>query len=321
MAREAADALGAKVAVNRRGFLKSFSALAAAETFAASTSRYRVGITTNTRGGWEKDVFLSFREAREIGYSHVESFIHYFVDFWDKPKELQKQIDEIGVGFVTISNGGPLEMHFEDPAKHNKIYEDHLRLARFIGNFGCRHLKINLGPRRPEGTTDEDLRNMAKALQELGRRISGEGLKLAPHAHMWSQFENRREIDFVMENTDPKDVHFVLDTGHITMAGIDPVELAKKLGHRIVEFHMKDVKPENRGGAKTRLAKMDGVNDPCFFPLGSGGVDFPALKAHLDQIGWRGWLTVELDTSPWRPPKESARMSKHYLEKTLQLPM
>ena len=79
-----------------------------ARAFAASSPRYRVGITTNTRGGWEKDVFLSFREAREVGYSNVESFIHYFVDYWEKPKELQKKIDDIGVKFVTISNGAPL---------------------------------------------------------------------------------------------------------------------------------------------------------------------------------------------------------------------
>jgi hypothetical protein len=34
----------------------------------AAPSRCRIGITTNTRGGWEKDVFLSFREARLAGY-------------------------------------------------------------------------------------------------------------------------------------------------------------------------------------------------------------------------------------------------------------
>ena len=65
--------------LNRRDFLKSSSALAAAQAFAASSPRYRVGITTNTRGGWEQDVFLSFREAREVGYSNVETFVHYFV--------------------------------------------------------------------------------------------------------------------------------------------------------------------------------------------------------------------------------------------------
>ena len=299
----------------RRAFLASTGAA----VLAAADSRYRVGITTNTRGGWEKDVFLSFREAREVGYRNVESFIHYFVNYWDQPEELQKKIDEIGVRFVTISNGAPMETHFEDPAKHEKLIADHMRLIRFIKKFGCTHLKINLGPRRPEGTTDADLKNISQVLNQLGKMISAEGLKFAIHAHMWSQFENRREIDYVLGHTDPKHVWFVLDTGHITMAGIDPVELTRTLGHRIVEFHMKDTKRENRGGAKKRLDRPDLMKDPCFFPLGEGGVDFPAIKAHLDEIGWRGWLTVELDTSPYRPPKESARMSREYIERTLKI--
>lgn len=304
--------------LSRREFL---AGLTLAPIARANKASYRVGITSNTRGGWEKDVFLSFREAREVGYRYVESFFHYFVDYADRPGDLGKKVDEIGVRFVTISNSGPLEMHFEDPSKHDKIIEDHLRLVRFIKNFGCTHLKINCGPRRPGGTTDEDLRHMSAVLDELGRRIAAEDVKFAVHAHMWSQFENRREIDYVLGHTDPKNVWFVLDTGHITLAGIDPVGLARELGHRIVEFHMKDTAPENRGGAKTRLDRPDVMKEPPFFPLGHGGVDFPGLKAHLDSIGWQGWLTVELDSSPFRPPKESARISKDYIEKTLGIPV
>ena len=285
---------------------------------AAAAPRYRAGITTNTRGGWENDVWLSFREAREAGYQNVESFIHYFVDLWDKPEELRRRIDEIGVRFITISNGAPMETRFEDPARHAKLIDDHMRLGRLIRQMGCEHLKINLGARRPQGTTDEDLKHMAQALESLGRKLKQEvGIRLAIHAHMWSQFENRREIDYVLGHTDPGHVWFVLDTGHITMAGIDPVELAGTLGHRIAEFHVKDTRPETRGGAKTRLDRPDMMRDPCFFPLGHGGVDFPAIKRRLDSIGWQGWLTVELDSSPFRPPKESARVSREYLRKTL----
>lgn len=284
---------------------------------AESEQRYRVGITTNTRGGWEKDVFLSFREAREAGYHYVESFIDYFGDFLDKPGELLKKTGGIGVQFDTISNGGRMEMHFEDPARHEKIIEEHMHLVRLIKQLGCDHLKINTGPRRAGGTTGQDLRNMAAVFNLLGRRISAEGLKFGVHAHMWTQFENRREIDSVLGATDPQHVWFVLDTGHITMAGIDPVALTRTLGHRIIEFHLKDTQPEHRGGAKQRRERNDAMKDPIFFELGKGGVDFPAIKAHLDQIGWRGWLTVELDSSPYRPPKESARISRGYIESVL----
>jgi len=208
-------------------------------------------------------------------------------------------------------------MHFEDSARHEKILEEHLRLVRFIKRLGCDHLKINTGPRRAGGTTDQDLKNMAVVFNLLGRRISAEGLKFGVHAHMWTQFENLHEIHTILGATDPQHVWFVLDTGQITMAGIDPVELTRTLGHRIIEFHLKDTKPETRGGAKTRVERNDPMKDPIFFPLGHGGVDFPAIKAHLDQIGWHGWLTVELDSSPSRPPKESARISREYLENTL----
>ncbi len=301
--------------LTRRAFL---AGAAAAFCRGEPDSRFRVGITTNTRGGWEKDVFLSFREAREAGFHFVESFIEYFGSYLDKPDELLKKTGAIGVQFDTISNGGRMEMRFEDPARHEAIVEEHLRLARFVKHLGCDHLKINTGRRRPEGTTDQDLKNMATVLDIIGRRITDEtDMKFGVHAHMWSQLENRHEIDAILGSTDPKHVWFVLDTGHITMAGIDPVELTRALGHRIIEFHLKDTKPEHRGGARKRVPPNDPMKDPIFFALGKGGVDFPAIKTHLDEIGWRGWLTVELDSSPYRPPKESARISREYLEKTL----
>src|SRR5258708_9628421 len=126
--------------MTRRGF----STLAALSAGFASDSRYTIGITSNTRGGWEDDVFLSFREAHEVGYRYVESFIHYFTGYWEKPDALRKKMDEIGVKFITISNGAPLETHFEDPSKQQQVIFDHLKLVSFIKNFGCQHLKINL---------------------------------------------------------------------------------------------------------------------------------------------------------------------------------
>lgn len=299
---------------------RSFSTMAAmAAAGLAADSRYTVGITTNTRGGWEDDVFLSFREAKEVGYRYVETFISYFAKSYypDKPQELKKRVEDIGVKFVTISNSGPLDTNFQDPAHHAKVIADHVQLGKYIQNFGCKHLKINLGARRPAGTTDEDLTHMAVCCDELGKQLKAIGIRLAIHAHMWNQFENRKEIDYMMGHTKKEHVGFVLDTGHITMAGINPVELAKTLGHRIVEFHMKDTAPEHRGGAKARMERPDMMKSPPFFPLGQGGVDFVALKAHLDSIQWRGFLTVELDTSPFRPPKESARISLRYIEDKL----
>lgn len=317
--------------MNRRQFLLSASATAlTVQRMFGSEPRYRIGYTTNTRGidpatTWAGDPFRGFREAHEVGFNYVEAFATSFGEFYpDDVVGLQKRIDEIGVEFVAITGGAKGgSTHFEDPAQRDAVIANHLGVVRFSKKFGADHQKTNLGSRRPEGTTPEDLKNISETLEILGRRsLEEENIPFGVHAHLGSQFQNRNEIDFVMANTDPKHVRFVLDTGHITMAGMDPVALAKHLGHRIVEFHLKDTKPEDRGGTKNvPTPRRDQIKDPYFFPLGTGGVDFPALKAHLDSINWKGFLVVELDTSPWRPPKESARITAKYIQETLKIPL
>ena len=315
--------------MNRREFLWSASAtvLAVQRIFGAEP-RYKIGYTTNTRGSdpattWAGDPFRGFKEAHEVGFHYVEAFATSFSQFYpDDVDGLKRRIDEIGVKFAAItggSRGG--STHFEDPAQRQAVIENHLGVVRFSKKFGCDHQKTNLGGRRPEGTTQEDLQNIAETLEILGRRsLEEEGIPFGVHAHLGSQFQSQSEIDYVMANTDPKHIRFVLDTGHVTMAGMDPIALTKRLGNRIVEFHMKDTKPEDRGGTKNVPGpQVDQMKDPYFFPLGYGGVDFLALKAHLDSIQWKGFLVVELDTSPWRPPKESARITANYIQKTMKI--
>lgn len=307
---------------SRRRFLQTCAGAAAAASHLEAAARFRVGITTNTRNGWEKDVLLSFREASEVGYRYVETFYNLVLPWWDKPQELQKIMQGLNLQFVTVSNGGPMKMQFEDASQAAATIEEHVKLVRWIKqHFGCDHLKINTGRRRPEGTPKEDLQQMAKTLNELGKRISAEGLKFGVHPHLWTQLQNRNEIDRVMELTDPKHVFLVVDTGHITMAGIDPVELTRAYVSRIVEFHMKDTRPVDRGGHKGPAPEREGYTDKgkrIFLELGSGGVDFPGLLAILKKNNWDGWLTVELDSTD-TTPKESAAKSKKYLEEVLHL--
>ena len=94
-----------------------------------------------------------------------------------------------------------MAMQFEDAALAERIIDEHVKLVRWIKGFGCTHLKINTGQRRPEGTTDADLKQMAKTMNELGKRISDEGLKFGVHAHLWTQLQDRKEIDRLMELT------------------------------------------------------------------------------------------------------------------------
>ena len=106
---------------------------------------------------------------------------------------------------------------------------------------------------------------------------------------------------------------------------------------------MKDVLPEHKGGYKGppmgRNAPSSGqarggrgrgmqeaaqvpasvqFRDRYFFEMGRGGVDFPAILQILNDANWKGWFTVELD-STISTAKGSATVNKQYLEQVLKL--
>jgi len=291
--------------------------------------QYRIGYTTNTRGGWEGDPFKGMREGREVGFRYMEIFGTSFcrpdtLYYPDNAEGLMRRIFEIGVNFVSVSGGSATgNTRFEDLDSREAVIENHFSMARFSRRFGCVVQKTNTGRRRPGGTADEDLKVMAGTIDALGKRMSEElDMRLGVHPHLGSQLQTQHELDFLMANTDPKYVGLVLDTGHFTMAGMDPLAMGKKYGKRVLEYHLKDTKPEDRGGTKNVPGpEVDQMKTPYFFPMGAGGVDFVGLKEYLDGIEWRGFLNVELDTSPWRPPQESARITAKYIHDVLKIPL
>jgi inosose dehydratase len=56
-----------------------------------------------------------------------------------------------------------------------------------------------------------------------------------------------------------------------------------------------------------------------FVELGQGKVDLPAVFAALQETQFHGWAVIELDgpTDPSRTPKQSAEISKKYVEQKL----
>jgi inosose dehydratase len=310
--------------LTRREVLSAAVGLVAGSAFAAAepNADITVGITSNTRPDWTDDFQLSLRECSEVGYHWIETFWNYVTPWEQRPEELVELLAGLNLKMETVSNGGGMNTSFQSPGQRKHVIEDHMRLVRFLKKLGCDHLKINCGQQSPGGNTPETYREMAKTFNELGQRISDEGIQFGIHHHLWTQYEKRHDVDAIMDLTDPRYVHMILDTGHTTMAGMDALQLAKDYGPRILEFHLKDVEPANRSGyqgpALDRRNANTTADNRIFFELGKGGVDFPGILAHLNSIGWKGWFTVELDRTG-STAKESAAISKKYIENVLKL--
>lgn len=151
--------------------------------------------------------------------------------------------------------------------------------------------------RRPV-LTEADWSCFSRRLSDLAQAARSEGLTIAYHHHMGTIVQTGDEIDRLMALTG-ESLSLLLDTGHATFAGADPVALARRHRGRIRHVHCKDVRPAIM--ARELAADSSFLNSVVagvFTVPGDGSVDFPAVLAELS--GYSGWLVVEAEQDPAR---------------------
>jgi inosose dehydratase len=123
--------------------------------------------------------------------------------------------------------------------------------------------------------------------------------------------ERPEEVDQILQATDPRYARLELDVAHYFQGGGDPAKAIEKYADRLLFLHVKDVEPSPEGANAKRPYR--------FVELGRGRVNLPAVFEALHKVNFRGWAIVELDVVPekTRTPKESAAISKKYLEEKL----
>jgi inosose dehydratase len=175
----------------------------------------------------------------------------------------------------------------------------------------------NAGRVTPEmGLSESEWQIFAEGAEKVAAAVRKEtGLRTAFHHHCAGYVETPAEIEKLMSLTDPNLLGLVFDCGHYRFGGGDPVEGLKKYGKRVWHFHFKDYHPGfGQQGIKVGWDYFQSVSAGVFCELGKGEVDFPALLAELEKIGYDGWGVVEQDVLPGMgKPKESAQRNREYL--------
>jgi inosose dehydratase len=167
----------------------------------------------------------------------------------------------------------------------------------------------------------EEGRGRALALiDEVAREANARGHPLVYHPHAGTFVETPAEVEWLMHATDPDLVGLCLDVGHYILGGGDPVDAVRRYGRRIRHVHMKDVDREAleqlRGGVMTDF--LEALRGRIFTELGNGVLDVVGVIRELARLDYRGWLMCEQDTT-WRPPAESAAISRAVLAYAIRL--
>jgi inosose dehydratase len=291
--------------MNRRVFLSGGLALAASAAAGVRlprlrASRIRFGYAAIT---WGENDAQAIEDIAALGFRGIQLRASAVRTWGDRPADLKALLDSRGLTLVAQSSG----VVSLDPAAEAENLALHVRHARFVHQVGGLYLQVL--DQRPTGgdPTPDDYRRMGRLLTELGRRTADLGVALGYHNHMGNLGQAPDEVARVLDAADPRFVKLELDTAHYRQAGGDPAEAVTRYADRLLFLHIKDVQSPAPGGA---------AGSYRFVELGRGGVNFPAVFAALDRVGFDGWAVVELDRvpDPGSTPTESGAISKRYLE-------
>ena len=264
-------------------------------------------------------------EIKHTGYAGTELGDWAFMP--TDPARLAEQLARRELQMV----GAFVPVALADAATHEPGATTAVRTARLMRDAGAGGALIVLSddnasvPERERNagriTAEHGLQERAWATfaagaERVARAVRDEtGLRTVFHPHCGGYVETPQEIDQLMGRTDRSLVGLVLDTGHILYGGGDPVKVFDQHADRVWHVHFKDCDPEVARNARAQgLGYLAAVRGQLFGELGTGAVDFMAVRDALTRNDYDGWIVVEQDVFPgYGTPKESASRNRAFL--------
>lgn len=215
-----------------------------------------------------------------------------------------------------------------DPAQHDGIVEATEKYVAFLAAVDSKFLVVRpmLSWWKVDPVTEEKIKKAADCWNKVGKMASSYGLKILLRVDWMCAANSMSAIDILMAETDPATVGLCINTGELTMVGIDPIALYQKYMPRTGLFQFKDVRvtdtlEEYKQPFAEDIKKNGGKRkiDRWFWEMGHnekpGLVDFAGLMRAIRAGGYDGWIVVESDQSP--DPAASVLYNSWYIQNVL----
>ncbi|WP_460796939.1 sugar phosphate isomerase/epimerase family protein [Microbacterium sp. GXF0217] len=123
--------------------------------------------------------------------------------------------------------------------------------------------------------------------------VRAAGFEPTFHHHAGTFVESPEEVDRFLAGVD---VDLTLDTGHLLIAGGDPMDAVTRWGDRINHLHLKDVDRSELNRVLASGGDMAAVwMSGAFVAFGEGDLDLAGVMAAMQERGFDGWIVVEQD--------------------------
>jgi sugar phosphate isomerase/epimerase len=294
--------------MNRRTFIES--SIATAVVAATANSAWgaasvhhidRVGLQLYTvRELMKHDFDGTVAGVAKIGYKEVE-FAGYF---GKTPQEVRALLDSNGL--TSPSAHHPMQPVPNAIAKVSTLetnLQEIIDGAHIIGQkfLVCPYLDA-------KSRTADGYKRLAESCNRVGEQTKKAGIQFCYHNHSF-EFEkvdglDKLPFDYILSETDPKNVKVEMDLCWITVGGQDPIAYFNKYPGRFPLVHVKDWSKEGSDPGGNEGAVGHAVAGHIA-NVGSGSIDWKNIFAHSGKAGIEHYFVENDEAKSLADPQAS----------------
>ena len=259
-----------------------------------------VWVYAASQPGYDVSPILSqiFSDVAYAGFDGVETMEHPL----RSPvytKQIRELMDKHKIKLIGSSYGA--DMWNKD--KQNQIYEDVDLIFTNMASVGGRTFGVSVGEPSGRKKTDTEFDVQAELLKKLIALGEKKGIVLNLHNHTAEVADNMYDLRGTLKRI--PDVKLGPDLNWLLRAGVDPISFLKEFKKQIVFMHLRDQLSNGKWPES----------------MGEGNVNFSAIADVVKEINFQGDAIIELAHENGfvrtRPLKESLKMSRDYMRKTM----
>ncbi|MHC4146203.1 MAG: sugar phosphate isomerase/epimerase family protein [Planctomycetota bacterium] len=189
-----------------------------------------------------------------------------------------------------------------DRTQHEAVFDDARIVVTRLAELGGRTLGTSVG-RAPQTKTASQLDAQAKLLRRIMDLCRDNGIELNLHNHTYEVEDDIHDLAGTLARI--PEAKLGPDLNWLVRGGVNPVDFIEAYGDRIVFLHIRD---QNADGTWSEA-------------VGEGDMDYVTIGRALRAADFSGDAVIELaherNFKPTRPLRDSLRMSRAYVGKTL----
>ena len=267
------------------------------------------------------DRSAAIRQAAAMGANGIQMYATYGENSADNlntqaRKDLLREVKDNGLVFSALC--GDLGHGFGDADLNPKLIEQSKKIIDLALDLETNVVTTHIGvvPTDPNHPRYKIMQDACSALAAYADSVNAHfAIETGPETSLvLKNFLDSLNSTGVSVNLDPANLRMV--------TGDDPVQAVYNLQRYIVHTHakdgnkLKDGNPEFIYGVTHPIPEE--VKNTRYFeevPLGTGSVDFPAYLKALEDIGYKGFLTIEREAG--ENPAADIKTAYDFLKKTM----